>query len=498
MTLSRHNGRAIGLSLLLTLSPAMVVQAGPWLPAGDLGLRHDITLLSDAGVIKAPITTWPIAWADISHDIMAYENTSQLNPATISSYVRVRSKVRAAMTTHEFVTHARVSASSSPRELRTFEATPRDNGEVEAALEWTGNRFAFNLRAQVVSNAQDDKTYRVDNSYIGVVLGNTMFSIDTQDRWWGPAWDGSTILSNNARSVPSIVVQRNLSTPFKTKLLSWLGPWTGTWIWGQMEDSRTVSNARLWGLRFAFRPLNGLEIGLSRTAQWCGAGRPCDFDTFVDLLKGTEDNRGGGVSLDDEPGNQLAAIDFRWAQPFIDWPIAFYGQFTAEDEAGGTPSRWIAQGGFEFWGESPFSWLPGSYRIHLELVDTAAEFYDDIVRFDYAYEHFIYQDGYRYRDRAIGHSIDSDSQMYSLGAVLNGEDNSFWQVLVRRVYLNRGGVLTTPVSDGDDTLWNVELSHSRALGIGRIDAGLGFDSFDSGGSDLDDEVRGFLQWTTDF
>jgi hypothetical protein len=482
---------AAALVILLLAPPRS--HAGPWLPPGDLALRNDIVLLADAGVLTGPMTTWPLAWADIARDVLAFDQISALGNDEASALTRVRIKARKAMAIHEVQISARASGSSKPRTIRTFEATPRENGEVEAGAMWTGERFAFNLQAQVVSNAQDDKTWRVDGSYLGIVLGNVMFAVDTQDRWWGPGWEGSQILSNNARSVPSIIVQRNQTTPFKSRWLSWIGPWTASWIWGQMEDNRTISNTRLWGFRFGFRPISDLEIALSRTAQWCGEGRPCDFDDFLDLLEGTQDNRETLADIDDEPGNQLAAIDFRWGTPIKDWPFAIYGQMTAEDEADNLPSRWIALGGVEVWGVSPFSWLPGNYRLHIEATDTASEFYDE-VRFDFAYEHFIYQDGYRYRGRPIGHALDNDGQMYSVGGVLNAPDGSHWQILVRRIYLNRGGVKANSLSAGDDTLWNLELSHTRPFGFGTIDAGIGFDSFESGGSDLDDEFRFFLQW----
>ena len=36
---------------------AVPALAGPWLDPGDAGLRHDVMLLADAGVIRAPVST---------------------------------------------------------------------------------------------------------------------------------------------------------------------------------------------------------------------------------------------------------------------------------------------------------------------------------------------------------------------------------------------------------------------------------------------------------
>ena len=50
---------------------------------------------------------------------------------------------------------------------------------------------------------------------IGVVAGNWSIAASTQDRWWGPGWDGSIILSNNARPIPSLTLDRVFTDAFK-------------------------------------------------------------------------------------------------------------------------------------------------------------------------------------------------------------------------------------------------------------------------------------------
>ena len=102
----------------------------------------------------------------------------------------------------------------------------------------------------------------------------------------------------------------------------------------ELDDTRTINEARLFGIRGSFRPPNtGLEIGISRTAQWCGDGRPCNLGTFGDLLVGN-DNRGVNVDPADEPGNQLGGFDIRWRLP-KQMPAALYMQWIGEDGRGG-------------------------------------------------------------------------------------------------------------------------------------------------------------------
>ena len=45
--------------------------ADPWLAPGDEGLRCDIELLADAGILRGPVTTWPISWPDLARDALA-------------------------------------------------------------------------------------------------------------------------------------------------------------------------------------------------------------------------------------------------------------------------------------------------------------------------------------------------------------------------------------------------------------------------------------------
>ena len=143
--------------------------------------------------------------------------------------------------------------------------------------------------------------------------------------------------------IPANSIERNFTDPFLSKWLRWRGPWDLAVHFGRFESARHIPNARFFGLRFNFRPLPSLEIDLFRTAQWCGDGRPCGFDTFIDLLLGPDNVGDNGIVSGDEPGNQLAGIDLRWAGRFFGRPIAVYGQFIGEDEAGGFPSHYLGQ-----------------------------------------------------------------------------------------------------------------------------------------------------------
>ena len=50
--------------------------------------------------------------------------------------------------------------------------------------------------------------------------------------------------------------------------------------------------------RYEHQQVSSNEVGISRSAQWCGDGRPCGFDTFWDLLTGNDnDDKGKGKAV---------------------------------------------------------------------------------------------------------------------------------------------------------------------------------------------------------
>ncbi len=488
--------RAASVAVVLGIvATAPGAHAGPWIPPGDTRLRNDIERLADLGVIRSPVTTWPLSWGDIAGDVLDGAEPATLSARDRAALFRVRRLARAAIDSKEPRTGLRLATGVEPRQLRTFADTPRESGEVTAAVEWTGLRFSYRLEATAVSGADDGKTVRPDGTYVGMALGNVMIAAGYMDRWWGPGREGSLILSSNARPIPSLSLRRNYAEAPKSRWLRWVGPWTASFVTGLLEGGRDVPDAVFMGLRVNFRPTRDLELGISRTAMWCGEDRPCDFSTFVDLAIG-KDNRGDdGVSIEDEPGNQLAALDWRWTSPVGDGPWSFYGQIVGEDEAGGFPSRYIGQLGVSTWGD--IEALASSYRAHIEFADTAAEFYKSETRFDFAYEHDIYTTGYRYRGRSIGHSMDNDGRMVSVAVALMTDSGHGWDVLMRHSELNRGGGRfgVNPVADVATDVFNIEVEHRRPLASGRLDVGLGYDHVDvEGASGGNTEMRAWAQW----
>ena len=67
------------------------VLAGPNIPAGDVALRHDIQRLADYGIIEGTVTTWPLAWGPILHDIRNADAT-ELPSGVGDALARIRQR----------------------------------------------------------------------------------------------------------------------------------------------------------------------------------------------------------------------------------------------------------------------------------------------------------------------------------------------------------------------------------------------------------------------
>jgi hypothetical protein len=486
--------RLLRAALLAALAALQVnaARADPWLVPGDAGLRADIQLLADAGLLKGPVTTWPISWPDIARDALAASDRG-LDDATANALLRVQRLARAASATGFAGAGIRVSGAYQPGTQREFADSPREEGELAMRASWLGRHFAMNLQGSYVADPDDGKDFRVDGSYVGVNLGNFMLSAGFMERWWGPGWDSSLILSTNARPIPSVTLERNYTDPFKTKWLSWIGPWRASIAMGRAESEGVpVSDVRFFAARVNFKPRPWLEFGLTRTAQWCGGDRPCDWDTFIDMALGNDNQSANGAATENQPGNQMAGYDMRLRSPWRSLPLAFYTQWIGEDEAGGLPSKFIAQFGLEAWGTlSSTGW-----RLRAEYTDTACNFSRQEPEFGCAYRNSIYPQGYAYRGRIIGDSMDNDSRRYTLAGSLTLANGDFLSATLRRRELNRDGG-DHAISDVPLDVDNVELRYSRGLGAGKLGVGIGYES-PATYPDSSSGVQGFVTWQQGF
>ena len=227
--------------LLLTtaLLVGRQVSAGePWVAPGDLQVRHDLELLVDGGLLNIPLSQWPVPASDISAALEAIDDATPARQLTMAQSAAVR-RLRQLVSPESTGAFYELAAAARPEELRTFWDEPRAvyQGSIGAAG-FVGDRFGGRLELTVVDSPPDGDNYRPDGSYVAAIFGNWIVTLGAQDRWWGSGWQNSLILSNNARPVPAISIDRALSTPFESKWLSWIGPWRVSTFLGYMNEQR--------------------------------------------------------------------------------------------------------------------------------------------------------------------------------------------------------------------------------------------------------------------
>jgi len=473
-----------------------------WFEQGDTVLRNDLLLLNDAGIIRLPVNQWPMPRAAVRYALEHGKDFQATNQAVITALARVRARLGDADTrrARKFTFDSELNA-GQPGLLRDFDTLSRDEGELSARGTYSaGERAEISLNVTAVANPEDGDEFRLDGSHATVQWGNWLFSAHQLDRWWGPAHQSSLILSNNARPMPTLMVERASAQPFETKWLSWLGPWRMTFGLSQMENDREDIDSPLFmAWRFVVMPFKDMEVGFSRTAQFCGDQLTCDFTTFKNMLIGN-DNVGFNIDKENEPGNQMAGFDLRWNSPIGNLPYAVYSQFIGEDVSSYTPAKYLSQYGLEVW--KPLT-DGGLLQFFAEYSSTTASANTNRgPYYNIAYNQGLFNvEGYRYLGRVIGYTADRDAENYSLGATLTTAGGELWSATARSSRLNR---------DDDNDVRNT-VAH-RATDYLALELGWGGHAFgepisvDFGvestepvrGGERDVNVFGFIRWTHSF
>ena len=122
--------RALFLVLIFVASTTF---AGPYIPAGDPVLRHDIQRLADHGIIKGPTSTWPLAWGPILEDLRN-ANATNLPPGVADALARVQQRANWETRTRELTFNAKAGVADNATRIRSYQNTPRGKVEVGAGV----------------------------------------------------------------------------------------------------------------------------------------------------------------------------------------------------------------------------------------------------------------------------------------------------------------------------------------------------------------------------
>jgi Capsule assembly protein Wzi len=283
-----------------------------------------------------------------------------------------------------------------------FEAATAGRLSVRAGIAWReGWSRPWSFEGSAVTFALTDRAGKTNELYASV-----------ERRHWGPGWAGSLIMDSAAPAIPALGWRREVAQS-ESPWLAWLGPWGADFFIGGLQGHTQPARPYLVGMRIELQPTDRLQIGLSRTMQWGGQGRDESLRTWLRALFGTDNIGNDGVTPANEPGNQLAGVDWRWVIG-QQRPLSIYGQVVGEDEAGHLPSRNMVLLGAD--ARVPVS--PGSLRVFLEWANTLAGDISGDPRPGASYRHHIYRQGYTQDGVLLGHPAGGDVQIASIGAVI--------------------------------------------------------------------------------
>jgi hypothetical protein len=420
----------IWLALSL-LAAAIPVGAAPWLAPGDAALRHDVEQLAAAGLIAGPVNAWPLPVAQLCR-----RSTRPMVPALAAAAKRVETACAAAR--RDGVV-ADLGLATTPAVVRGFADAPRGHSDASIALSRRIGRLHLS-----VGVGQRDGRLHAEPSFAALDLRSWALYGGYVDHWWGPGRENALLLSTNAPPFPKLGIRRTTPAPIDLPLLRALGPIGVDMFAGVLtEDRDDFDNPGLIGMRVAVAPAPGLEIGLNRALQLCGAGRPCSLRLIANGLIGLGNRDNSGTP--DEPGNQLAGFDVSYRRRIGAVTTHAYVEMEAEDENNLIVEQFARLAGIELSGAAGSA--GASWTLHVEAVDTLAVKLFGGKRYPGSfYNHHIYGDGFRYRGRALGSSLDGDGRLLAISGSLTDADGRRVYATWRNVDLNRSGAATNPLT----------------------------------------------------
>lgn len=410
---------AVFLALSVLGNPVSSAQASPWAEVGDNQLRSDIQTLASADVVDGITSHWPLSWNSLIGKI----DQAQLDQQPLSvqlAAARVRERARS-----ETAEGAAVSLyadfTNRPSVVYGFDGMGRGDGQVQLSVEGNSGIFSGRLSVGAITRNFGGKPNKLmlDGTYAAMQLGGVRLYAGYLDHWWGPGENSALSLSNNARPIPQIGIERSSTSASSWPILRWLGPWQWQFFVGILDGPQVQSNVLYNAMHLTINPLPGLELGVSKTEQFCGKGNPCspikDYLTNIDFSTHPNNVNGQG-SFEAKYNNSLAGI-----------PVQIYAQLMNEDY-----SLIHNSGTSHLFGAGIFLPTDGNpVKLTVEFTDSVATktmFAFGTRRYGFSYQDYEFPDGMHYRGRTLGFSLDNDSTLLSVQGSWTDTANRFYQL----------------------------------------------------------------------
>ena len=476
MNLIKKYGAICLLLLFLIHTPMRDLESSPWVTPDDVLVKHDLQILSDAGVLNIPINTWPIAWGDVAYNLKI-DNPENLTTETLLSLQRIRQRLIEEQM-GGISANAEIKVSKNPDQIMTFFDPVNVKKLAASSASYMSKNLAINLKYE-----KTDTYELLDESYISLARGNYSMTLGSKKNWWGPGWMGSTVFSTNARPIRGLSIERNFSDPFQNRFFGILGNWDLAFILGDISNTNLTPDRRFTALRLGIRPKDNLEIGFSKSAIICDKSSGCGFSKIIDGITGTDDVY------------DLNTIDYRVSGSFLDIPYATYGQIS-----GSSFNKSVGLFGLESWGYLEESQKFESFRVFTELSSTTCGIIDGESNFGCAYQDDQYPSAYHSNGSNIGYSLDGDSLAISLGGMLIIDDTQLYKSTLAVGRINRGSDHRYLFTENVTDFLNFNMGYQFDLywydiPLGSFDVGMGFDIYkDKVSGTSEKEPRVYVSW----
>jgi hypothetical protein len=311
-----------------------------------------------------------------------------------------------------------------------------------------GNQEEFYVgrwAGQISASHERGGTSHFDQTFLAYQLGDWNLRIGSLNQWWGPAQSRSLIMSNNARPIPSISLSRSQTTRSESKWLQILGPWFFTTQVGQSEREGVTLDDKLWMTRFNFTPIPGLELGFSWSAMWNGKSQPKSVSEWSEVVTFQTKCIGGEAScdviLDSKLINHIVGFDFKYSVMVFEQPFSLYGQHIGED----AEDYYQSTDSNNLLGVSTY--FLGS-KVYIEASESNVACGNSGSDTKNCYEHGTYPSGYRYHNRAIVSTFDTDAKTFSIGINKHFSNGNLFELVLNRLTTNETQQKISPVLNG--------------------------------------------------
>ena len=418
-------GRRAFAALALLFAQLLPLSASPWAEVGDGQLRADLDLLEAAGVIHGLTVQWPLPWRSLQSELAGADLSAQPGMVRAAAQ-RLLAKAQASAPGNRASFYGDVTNQAAL--VYGFDGMGRGDGQAQLSLEHNGDVFSGRISLGAITRDFGSKPNKLmpDGTYLSLRLAGMRLYAGYLDHWWGPGEITALQLSNNARPMPQVGLARADTSASSWPILRWLGPWQFEFFLGKFDGPQIQSNVDYSAARLTIAPLDGLELGIAKTEEFCGQGHPCAplRDYFVNLDFSNHPNNVNGEG----------ALDIKYSRKLWGVPVEAYAQMMNEDYS------WLSSSGSSHLaGASIFVPVAENpLKLTLEYADTVAtktpfSFGNNI--YGYTYNDFQYPDGMHYRGRTLGFSLDTDSTLLSLQGSWSDSAGRFYELSLHHATL---------------------------------------------------------------